>query len=777
MTRTDIAPGPRTSSDGPTGALPRIAGWCYDHRRRVLILWIVALVAASALAGAVGSDYQDKFDGGNAESQRAQDLLEDRFPARAGDTMDVVFQTATPVTAPENQSRITALAQQLQGLPHVAGVRSPFDQGGESQIAASGDIAYVQVQFDQRTEDLEKKDVEPAIDAAEAVRASGFDVELGGGPVYLVHAPSLGHGELIGVGAAIIILLIAFGSVVAMGLPILTALVGIGIGFAFVAVLSQGIVVPTFGPQLAAMIGIGVGIDYALFIVTRFREVLARGVEPRLAAVLAIDTSGRAVLFAGCTVVISLLGMLLMGVSFIYGLAFGAIGAVLLVMAASMTLLPAMLGFAGRKIDRWRVPGLRPATTPGPHSLWYRWSRFIQRRPLSTGTIALVALVVLAIPVLSLRMLFTDAGNDPESLTTRHAYDLLSEGFGPGSNGPLWIVVDMSRGGTQADPQQIADAVAADPDVVGVSPPQVNPAGDTAVIVATPRSSPQAEATKDLVERLRHDVLPPVVDGGSTRALVGGLTAGGIDAAHQFSSRLIYVIGGVVILSFLLLMMVFRSIAVPVKAAIMNLLSIGAAYGVIVAVFQWGWAASIFGVDQKGPIDPWIPLMLFTILFGLSMDYEVFLLSRIREQWLHTGENATAVADGLALTARVITAAAAIMFCVFGSFVISDLRVLKVFGMGLAVAVLVDATIVRMVLVPATMELLGRANWWMPKWLDRLLPRVDVEGHDQAVTGLVAAGNGGAAWGDGDGRDGGGDDGGRGNGHRRGDPVSSSRDR
>ena len=383
-------------------------------------------------------------------------------------------------------------------------------------------------------------------------------------------------------------------------------------------------------------------------------------------------------------------------------------------------------------------------------------------------------LVVLAIPVLSLRMLFTDAGNDPTSLTTRARLRPVVGGLRSGFQRPARGSWSTCRGGgTQVDPQQIADAVGTDPDVVSVSPPQVNPAGDTAVIVATPKSSPQAQATKDLVERLRHQVIPTVVDGASTQALVGGLTAGGIDAAHQFSSRLVYVIGGVVILSFLLLMMVFRSIAVPVKAAIMNLLSIGAAYGVIVAVFQWGWAASVFGVDQKGPIDPWIPLMLFTILFGLSMDYEVFLLSRIREQWLHTGDNATAVADGLALTARVITAAAAIMFCVFGSFVISDLRVLKVFGMGLAVAVLVDATIVRMVLVPATMELLGRANWWMPKWLDRILPQVDVEGHDQGELALAgaAAGSPAAAPPDGNGR-------GNGRGGRPRDrEVSSSTDR
>jgi putative drug exporter of the RND superfamily len=568
------------------------------------------------------------------------------------------------------------------------------------------------------------------IHTAEAARASGFEVELGGQPIEFVLAPSPGSTEFVGVAAAIVILLLAFGSAIAMGLPIVTALFGIGIGYAVVAFVSHGLVVPTFGPALAAMIGIGVGIDYALFIVTRYRQALHDGAEPRGAVIHAIDTSGRAVLFAACTVVISLLGMMLLGVSFVYGLALGTIAAVLLVLAASLTLLPAMLGFAGRAIDRLRVPGIRMATTPGPHSVWYRWSRVVQRHPIVSGLGALAVLVLLALPVSSMRLLFTDAGNDPSNVTTRQAYDLLAEGFGPGSNGPLVVAVDLSGGGGRGVIDDLATAIGSTPDVAAVAPPQLNDSGDTAVIVAIPRSAPQDEATKTLVGRLRGEVIPSVVGHSGARALVGGVTAGGVNAAQYFSQRLVWVIGGVVLLSFVLLMVVFRSIAIPVKAAVMNMLSIGAAYGVIVAVFQWGWLGSVVGV-QKGPIDPWIPLFLFTILFGLSMDYEVFLLSRIREQWLRTGDNARAVADGLALTARVITAAAAIMFCVFASFVIGDVRVLKVFGLGLAVAVLVDATIIRMVLVPATMELLGKANWWIPAALNRVLPRVHVEGHDE----------------------------------------------
>jgi RND superfamily putative drug exporter len=716
------------SSSTQRGVLARLAGWSYDHRRKVLVVWLVVLIAVSVLSQVVGSDYQDKFSGGNTESQRAQNLLKERFPARAGDPADIVFRTSPdPVTSPANQQAIEAVVNSVKGLPHVSGTVSPFDQPQAQISPIDPHIAFAVVQFDRETGDLTASQVQKVIDTAEAAKVPGLEVEFGGQPISKAVFATPGGSEAIGIAAAIIILLIAFGSVIAMGLPILTALFGIGIGFAVIALLSHGVVVPTFGPQLAAMIGIGVGIDYALFIVTRYREGLAEGRDPRGAVVRSLDTSGRAVLFAGCTVVISLLGMLLLGASFVYGLAFGSIAAVVLVMAASLTLLPAMLGFAGLAIDRWRLPWHR-TPEPGHRSAWYRWSRVVQHHPWLLGGIALAILVVLAIPVLSLQMLFTDSGNDPTSLTTRRAYDLLAEGFGPGANGQLFIAVDLPPGSPADLPQNVASAVQSTNGIATVLPPQTNQAGDTALIVAIPKTSPQDGATESLVHTLRQKVIPPVVAGTPAHALVGGVTAAGIDAAARFSQRLFWVIGGVVLLSFLLLMAVFRSIAVPIKAAIMNLLSIGAAYGVIVAVFQWGWGKGLIGVDKTGPIDPWIPLMLFTILFGLSMDYEVFLLSRIREEWMKTGDNATAVADGLAQTARVITAAAAIMFCVFGSFVIGDVRVLKVFGLGLAVAVLIDATIVRLVLVPATMELLGKANWWFPKWLDRIVPTLDVEG-------------------------------------------------
>jgi RND superfamily putative drug exporter len=727
-------------------ALARLAGWSYDRRRLVLLLWIVLLVVVSVLSQTVGSNFQDKLNGGHSESQQAQDLLRANFPSQAGDSAQVVFRTDTPIKEPANTAKIDALMAKLEHLPHVAQVESPTSPAGAFQISPDGHIAYATVLFDKETPDIPKSDLRHFVATAEAARANGFEIQLGGQPVTAVNPQSFGASEGVGILAAVIILLVAFGSLIAMGLPILTALMGIGVGVGIVALLSHVLIVPTFGTELAAMIGIGVGIDYALFIVTRYRQGLAEGRDPRAAVVRALDTSGRAVLFAGCTVVISLLGMLLLGQRFVYGLALGAIAAVLLVMIASLTLLPAMLGFAGPKIDRLSIPFLHQDSDPAHnrHSFWYRWSRVIQRRPWPAALGALVVLLVLALPLFSMQMLFTDSGNDSTTLTTRHAYDLLAEGFGPGTNGPLIVAIGPAAG-TNATTGSITDGAGAVatalrtvPGVAVVAPPQVSPNGHAAVVVVVPKTSPQSDKTASLVHKLRNDVLPVATNATEVKALVGGYTAAGIDAAANFSHRLVWVIGGVVLFSFLLLMVVFRSIAVPIKAAIMNLLSIGAAYGLTVAVFQWGWGGSALHIGKNGPIDPWIPLMLFTILFGLSMDYEVFLLSRIREEWLRTGDNATAVADGLAQTARVITAAAAIMFCVFGSFVIGDLRVLKVFGFGLAVAVLVDATIVRMVLVPATMELLGGANWWIPKWLDRILPHLDVEGEPEPDIDLTA---------------------------------------
>jgi len=722
-----------TSISAPSRTvLGRLAAWCHDRRRTVLLAWIVLLVVVTGVSQAVGAHWQDKFGGGNSQSQQVQNLLSAKFPAKAGDTADVVFRTGVVVTDPSVRHEITTTLARFDGMPHVSGVISPF--AGPGQISQDGHIAYGTIQFDNTTIHLPKSSIQKVVDIGKAANKPGFEVELGGQPIDYVVSAKPGSSEGIGIFAAIIILLIAFGSAIAMGLPIVTALLGVGIGFGIVDLLSRVLVIPSFGTELAAMIGIGVGIDYALFIVTRYRQFLQDGYDPRESIVRSMATSGKAVLFAGCTVVISLLGMLLLGQPFVFGLSFGAIAAVLLVMGSALTMLPALLGFTGHAIDRFHVPHLLHRSGPGPeHTFWWRWSRVIQRRPWIAAIVSLVILVVFALPLFGMHLAFSDDGNSPTSLTTRRSYDLLATGFGPGHNGPLVIAAEVPSAGDRPVVSTLAANLRATPDVAFVTSPSFNAAGDTAVLIVSPQTSPQDLRTQSLVQHLRSEVVPATVANTRVKVLVGGETAAAVDSSRDFSHRLPWVIGGVVLLSFLLLMSVFRSVAVPIKAAIMNLLSIGAAYGVIVAVFQWGWLGSVVGITKTAPIDPWIPLMLFTILFGLSMDYEVFLLSRIREEWNRSGDNATSVADGLANTARVITAAAAIMVCVFGSFVIGDqLRVLKVFGLGLATAIFVDATLVRMVLVPATMELLGNANWWFPRWLDHLVPTlaVDVEGDE-----------------------------------------------
>jgi RND superfamily putative drug exporter len=527
----------------------------------------------------------------------------------------------------------------------------------------------------------------------------------------------MGATEGIGLLAAIVILFVAFGSLLAMSLPVIAAIFGVGIGSVFVTLLSHVITVPSFAPYVALMIGLGVGIDYALFIVVRYRTGLHDGLDPESANVLALTTAGRAVLFAGCTVIISLLGMFLMGINFIYGLSIGAVLAVLMTMLASVTLVPAIMGFAGTKL------AAKERKRRHHRETWaYRWSRQIQRRPWLMAGLSLAVLVTIAVPMFSIHLGVADQGNDPRSLTTRRAYDLLAKGFGPGSNGPVLLAADFTGKTNRDSVTAFAATLRNDPDVALVAPVNVNAAGNAAVVPVIPKSAPQDRSTEQLVHRLRSEI--------KQRGLamhVGSVTAIAIDASDHVGARLPIMVAAVIVLSFLLLLAVFRSVLVAVKAGIMNLLSIGAAYGVIVAIFQWGWLRNVVGIGRPGPIEFWVPMMLFTVLFGLSMDYEVFLLSRVREEYLVSGDNATAVADGLASTARVITAAAAIMIAVFMSFVLGDLRVLKLLGLGLATAIFIDATIVRMVLVPATMELLGNANWWLPKWLDRILPRISVE--------------------------------------------------
>ena len=714
----------------PTGTtnLGRLAGWCYDHRRAVLALWVIAIIGVTVLAQVVGTDFKNKFTAGNTPSQQATNILQERFPSKSGDTADIVFHSATPIA--DNEAAIDRVVANVRPLPFVQGVTSPFSPAGAHQIAPHGNIAFAQVQFTTDTADIPTGAVKTVVSTAQAAAHPGFEVELGGNPISSAVTAAPGPSEGIGITAAILIMLLAFGSIVAMGLPIITALAGLGVGVALLELVTHVLVVPNFSPEMAVMIGIGVGIDYALFIVTRYRQGIFERRPPRDAVVTSHMTAGRSVLFAGSTVVISLFGLYLIGQAYMIGLATACIAAVLMVLLAALTLLPAMLGFAGGAIDKLHLPGLLQNGGPPPENgFWHRWSRYVQRRAWLTGTVAVVILVALALPMFSMRLAFTDAGNDPTSLTTRQAYDLLAQGFGPGFNGPLVVAADMSGPSDVGTIDRLQSALAAHHDGIAfVTPAEFNASDTGAVIVVYPTTSPQSSQTEQLVQTLRNGVIPPVVAGTTVNAQVGGETAASIDAANFLGHRLFIVIGAVLVLSFLLLMMVFRSLVLPLKAVIMNLLSVGAAYGVMVAVFQWGWAGRVIGIGETGPIDPWIPVALFVVLFGLSMDYEVFLLSRIREEWLRTRENSTAVADGLAITGRIITAAAAIMFCVFASFVIKDpLHILKVFGLGLATAVLVDATLVRMVLVPSIMELLGPVNWWMPRWMDRSIPKIGVE--------------------------------------------------
>ena len=705
----------------PRSGLGRLAAWCYDHRRRVLLGWFLAVVAIIGLAQWAGSRLDNNFALGSSPSQQAQNLLASRFPSQEGDSADVVLHSSSPLDSPANAAIIAQLARSLRPLADVSGVQSPLGPGTASrQLSPDRRIGFVVVQFDTTAADLPATAVQEVIDTATRFARPGLQVALGGAPVEQVVSAAPGSSEGIGLLAAIVVMLLAFGSVVAMGLPILTALLGVGIGYGILAALSHLITVPTFGPDIMIMVGLGVGIDYALFVVTRYRQALAQQHPPRDATIVALSTAGRAVLFAGGTVVIALLGLFVVGLPFMDGLAAATIVAVGLVLTAALTLLPAIFGFAGTAIDRLHIPGLlaRPGARPGAKTgrgFWIRWSETVQKRPWICAASALAVLAVLAVPLFSMRLAFSDAGNDPPSLTTRQAYDLLAEGFGPGFNGPLVVAADLRGPHAQAGIAQLDLRLSRVPGVASVIPPVVNAAGDAAVIVVYPATAPQSAQTAALVGRLRDQVIPQVTTGSGVTAFVGGETAAGADTSAYLSSRLPWVIGLVVLLAFFLLLFVFRSIAIPLKAAAMNLLSMGAAYGVIVAVYQWGWFAGVFGVGGAGPIDPWIPLMMFTIVFGLSMDYEVFLLSRMREEWLRSGDNTKAVATGLAATARVITAAAAIMVCVFGSFVLGDpVRILSVFGLGLAVAVFVDATVVRMVLVPAVMQLLGSANWWLP---------------------------------------------------------------
>ncbi|MCC5954320.1 MAG: MMPL family transporter [Acidimicrobiia bacterium] len=710
-----------------------LAHTCYRRRRRVVALWIALLVAAVAASSTLGGELRNDFTLPGAPSEQAADLLaEAGFVHGAGEQGQIVVAAADGVAQPAVRQQVTAFLDAVRTETPSVAVSDPYGPGG--LVSPDGDVAIAEVSFGDA--DLATP-TEVAADIAElrseTTFPDGVQVALGG-EVFYEEAEFSSEG--IGMVAAIVILLVAFGSVLAMGLPIITALFGIGIGSAIVLVAARFIDVPDFAPAAVAMVTIGVGIDYALFLVTRYREELQGGRDPEAAVVRAVDTAGRAVLFAGTTVIIALLGLLAIGLATTRSLAVAVSAGVLMAMVASLTLLPALLGFVGRTIDRFSL-GRPAAGLPAERSLWYRWSRAVQRHPAPIAVVGLAVVLVLTAPAMSLRLGFGDASNRPVTDTARQAFDLVADGFGPGYNGPLFVAVDLSGDPAIDEPvlAQLDDALAATPGVASVTPAVVNDAGEVAVVQAFPTTAPQAAETAELVHALRDDVLPAVA-APDTDLLVGGAVAAVVDFADVQAERMPVFIGLVLAVSFVVLVAVFRSVVVAATAVVLNLLSIGAAYGALVAVFQWGWGAEMLGLGEPGPIEAWAPMMLFAILFGLSMDYEVFLLSRIKEEHDRTGDNATAVADGLASTARLITAAAAIMICVFGGFVLSADRALQIFGFGLAVAILVDVTVVRLLLVPSTMELLGERNWWLPRWLGRLLPDVRL---DREPAGSAAA--------------------------------------
>ncbi len=725
---------PAPASSPRVGPLGRLARVTYRRRGRTVLAWLAALVVAVLLSMSLGGDFNADYSAPGSDSKEAQALLEQRFPAQAGDTVDVVVHADAGVQA--HQADIEGLLAELGAVSHVVAMSDPFADPGA--VSPDGATLVAQLRLDvENPVDMPREDSEQMLEIAEAASTSDFQVALGGQSIVQAEQGEIGS-EGLGLAAAAIILLLMFGSVVAAGLPILVAVAGLAVSSTLTTVVIAFVDAPDWSTSLATMMGIGIGIDYALLMVTRFREWRAAGLDAEAATVATLDTAGRSVLVAGTTVVISMLGLFAMGLSFMRGAAVVTILGVLVVMVARVTLFPALLGYLGTHVDRLRLPigrGHAVVVAEGGHLEpsrgWLAWSRLVDRHRWIAAMAGVAVLLALASPFLGVRFGFPDAGNNREETSSRQAYDMLARGFGDGRNGPLLLVAEVPAGSSVGTLDQVATAVRATQGVAAVAPAALNPAGDTAVMTVFPTTGPQDQETVDLVNALRDDVLPQATSGSDVTVHVGGVTATSIDSSDNIAKRLPLLIGGVVLLSMLLLVASFRSLAVAVKAAAMNLLSVAAAYGVVALVLQGGWAGQLIGIDTATPLPAFVPVLMFAVLFGLSMDYEVFLVSRMREGWLRTRDNERAILGGLAGTGRVITAAAAIMVAVFAAFVPSPDVILKVIGVGMAAAIFIDATVVRLLLVPAVMHLLGRANWWMPGWLGRVLPELHVEGHPE----------------------------------------------
>ncbi|MFI8290797.1 MMPL family transporter [Streptomyces sp. NPDC085614] len=745
-------------------ALLRLGASAARHPWRVIAAWLVVATLAVLAAVAFGGRTADSMTAPGLDSQRAAELIERAGTGQEGMTAQVVVTPlddgATFFDDDGARAALTRLRAEVQRLPHVLGTSDPagaLDAGGDTAVrgglvSADGRIAVVRVQYPDQSR-LSAEDLDALVALGDRLRAElPLRVEMGGNLFYAFSDPDGGVSELIGLLAAAAILFLAFGSLVAAALPIGMAVFGLTVGVATMTVLAGVTDVPAFAPVLGSMVGLGVGIDYALFVLARHREYLACGLDPQAAAGRAVATAGRPVVFAGGIVVVSILGLAVANVPFmtVGGVAVSIV--VLTMVLASVTLLPAFLGAAGPRLARagrisrigralrTRKPGRLarrgdPAAGAAHAAGWRRWIGHVGRHPVPYAVGAAGLLLTATLPVLGLRVGLPDDGSLPHSRTERRAYDLVAEGFGPGINGPLVIAADPA--GDPGVLDRLVGAVAADPGIASVAPTHIDRATGIATLVVFPTTSPQDEATADTIARLRTDVLPTAIGHGPARAHVGGAAASLSDVGRRTSQRLPVFVAAVLAMSFLLLMLVFRSVLVPLKAVLLNLLSIGASYGIMVAVFQWGWGGALIGLEATVPIVSFIPMFLFAILFGLSMDYEVFLLSHVREEYLRTGDNGTAIVEGVSRTARIITSAALIMVAVFLSFAVAEDPSTKMFGLGLATAIFIDATVVRMVLVPATMTLLGRTNWWLPKWLDRMLPRgpVGTDDTDAESTG------------------------------------------
>jgi RND superfamily putative drug exporter len=703
----------------------------------VLVAWVLALAVAFGLSAALGGEFANGASAPGSDSERAQALLGQRFPDRSGDTVRVVVR-AGDVRSAEARGAVTPLLAELGRVPHVRSVEDPYATPGA--VTPDGRTLVARVYLDVvNPNDMPVQDTRKLLAAADAATRDGVQIALGGRAVQTAEANQSG-GELVGLLAAAAILLIMFGSVVAAGLPLATAVGALAVSSALVGIAAAAVDVPDFASIIGITLGLALGIDYALLMVTRFREGRAAGLDPRAATVVTLDTAGRAVLVAGCTVMVSMSGLFVVGLSVMNGTAVVTMIATLVVLVAAMTLFPALLGYLGPRIDRLRIPlgRRRPVEVSAdghvvPAAGWTRWSALVQRHSVLATVASVVLLLVLAAPFLGVQFGLPDEGNNPGGTSSRQAYDLLAEGFGPGANGPLLVVAEVPAGGGDAALQRLGAGLGDTAGVALVSPPRLNPAGDTALFSVVPATGPQEAATEELVATLRDDVIPATTAGTGAEVHVGGATAATIDINTAITDRLALLIGGVVVVSMLLLVVAFRSILIALTAAVMNLLSVAAAYGVVAHVLEGGWAGRLIGIDTPTPMAAFVPVIMFALLFGLSMDYEVFLISRVREAWLRTGDNGRAITTGLAGTGRVITAAAAIMIVVFAAVVPSDQVFIKVFGVGMVAAILVDATVIRMLLVPAVMHLLGRGNWWLPRALDRRLPQLHIEGPPSPV--------------------------------------------